>query len=279
MLVRGKASHSPRPSVRCEETVQTTENWHRSMGLMTLVARHSSIAFRPAAVIRRRTTSTALRPTFMVSRSAVASPARTRPVTISQSNPWTRTSSASVAPCGLLASRLSSSSVRRGCGLRRRFRMVVIHPVSDAGYLLSINWRAVGLLGYDASEAPVTLTGPRTPKRGSSAHHNPGSIAFSTARPRAVRESRPWASRTTRPITIMPVTTSPIAPAGRRSVPLATQSSRMRSRAVRSVAGGSWGGRSGTWLRMRFVDTDTAVCPIARLRPNRDVNILTERIQ
>jgi hypothetical protein len=36
--------------------------------------------------------------------------------------------------------------MRRGCGLRRRFRTVVIHPVSDASYLLSINWRIVGLL-------------------------------------------------------------------------------------------------------------------------------------
>jgi hypothetical protein len=62
----------------------------------------------------------------MVSRSAVASLARTRPATMSLSNPWTRTSSASVAPCGPLASSLSSSIVRRGCGLRRRFRMVVI---------------------------------------------------------------------------------------------------------------------------------------------------------
>jgi hypothetical protein len=26
--------------------------------------------------------------------------------------------------------------------------MVVIRPISDAGYLLSINWRAVGRLGY-----------------------------------------------------------------------------------------------------------------------------------
>jgi hypothetical protein len=85
-----------------------------------------------------------LTPAFMVSPSAVASPARTRPAIISLSNPWTRTSSASVAPCGLLASRLSSSSVRRGCGLRRRFRMVVIRPASDASYLLSINWRAIG---------------------------------------------------------------------------------------------------------------------------------------
>ena len=36
------------------------------------VARHYSIAFRPAAVIWRRTTSTGLAPAFMVSRSAVA---------------------------------------------------------------------------------------------------------------------------------------------------------------------------------------------------------------
>ena len=142
MLVRHKASHSPRPSVRCQERVPTSEKWHRSIGLMTLVARHSSIAFRPAVVIWKRTTSTGLAPAFMVSRSAVASSACTRPATMSLSNPWMRTSSASVAPYGLLASSLSSSSERRGRGLRRRFRMVVIRPVLDASYLLSINWRA-----------------------------------------------------------------------------------------------------------------------------------------
>jgi hypothetical protein len=65
---------------------------------------------------------------------------------MSLSNPWARTSSASVAPCGLLASSFSSSSVRWGCGLRRRFRTVVIHSVSAASYVLSIGWRAVGLL-------------------------------------------------------------------------------------------------------------------------------------
>jgi hypothetical protein len=42
---------------------------------------HSSIAFRPAAVILRRTTSTGLAPAFIVSRSAVASRARTIPAT------------------------------------------------------------------------------------------------------------------------------------------------------------------------------------------------------
>jgi hypothetical protein len=72
---------------------------------------------------------------------------------MSLSNPWARTSSASVAPCGLLASSLRSSSVRRGCGLRRRFRMVVIRPVSDARYVLSIDWRAVGLLGHAGPES------------------------------------------------------------------------------------------------------------------------------
>jgi hypothetical protein len=59
-----------------------------------------------------------------------------------------RTRSASVAPCGLLASSFSSSSVRRGCGLRRRFRMVVIHPLSAASYVGSIGRRGVGLLGH-----------------------------------------------------------------------------------------------------------------------------------
>jgi len=108
---------------------------------------YSSIAFRPAAVILRRTASTGLAPAFMVSRSAVASPARMRPATMSLSNPWARTSSASVAPCGLLASSFSNSSVRRGCGLSRRFRTVVIRPVSNASYLPSITGVLLECLG------------------------------------------------------------------------------------------------------------------------------------
>jgi hypothetical protein len=50
----------------------------------------------------------------------------------------------------VLPSSFSSSSVRRGCGLRRRFRMVVIRPVPDVGRLLFINWRAVGQAGKQA---------------------------------------------------------------------------------------------------------------------------------
>ncbi len=165
MLVRHKASHSPRPSVRCQERVPTSENWHRSIGLMTLVARHSSIAFRPAVVIWKRTTSTGLAPAFMVSRSAIASPTRTRPATMSLSNPWARTSSASVAPCGLLASSLSSSNVRRGCWLRRRFRMVVIRPVSDASYVLSINYSSVPLGCLGIGETWIART-PGIPETG-----------------------------------------------------------------------------------------------------------------
>jgi hypothetical protein len=152
MLVRRKASHSPRSSVKMRG--DSPDNGElASLYRINDSSRHSSIAFRPAAVIWRRTTSTGLAPAFMVSHSAVASPARTRPATMSLSNPWARTSSASVAPCGLLASSLSSSSVRRGCGLRRRFRMVVIRPLSDARYVLSIDRRAVGLLGHAGPES------------------------------------------------------------------------------------------------------------------------------
>jgi hypothetical protein len=147
MLVRRKATHSPRPSMRCAETVQTTENWHGSIGLMTLVARHSPIAFRPAAVIWRRMASTGLAPALMVSRSTVANSARKRPATMSPSNPWARTSSASVAPCGLLASSFSSSSVRRGCGLRRRFRMVVIVQYLTQAIYFQLTGVPLGCLG------------------------------------------------------------------------------------------------------------------------------------
>src|SRR5467141_519283 len=148
MLVRRKASHSPRSSVKMRG--DSPDNGElASLYRINDSSRHSSIAFRPAAVIWRRTASTGLAPAFTVSRSAVASPARTRPATMSLSNPWARTSSASVAPCGLLASSFGSSSVRRGCGLRRRFRMVVIHPLSAASYVGSIGRRAVGLLGHE----------------------------------------------------------------------------------------------------------------------------------
>ncbi len=61
----------------------------------------------------------------------------------------------------------------------------------------------------------VTLTGPRTPKRGPSIHHSPGSMALH--RRAAVREGKPpLGVAYDKTLTIMPVTTSPIAPAGRR---------------------------------------------------------------
>jgi hypothetical protein len=50
-------------------------------------AAHSSIACRPAAVIRSRTATTGSAPAFMISRSAVASPARTRSVIMSPVKP------------------------------------------------------------------------------------------------------------------------------------------------------------------------------------------------
>jgi hypothetical protein len=52
--------------------------------------------------------------------------------------------------------------VRRRCGLRRRFRTVVICPVSDASYLLSVNWRADGLLLGHAGTG--IASGPRPSK-------------------------------------------------------------------------------------------------------------------
>jgi hypothetical protein len=56
-----------------------------------------------------------LPPAFVVSRSAVASPVRTRPAIMSPSNPWPSISSFLVMPLGRLA---RSSSARRRIGLR-----------------------------------------------------------------------------------------------------------------------------------------------------------------
>jgi hypothetical protein len=61
----------------------------------------------------------ALLPVFMFSSRAAASPLSTRSAIMLLSNPWTSTSSSSVAPCGSLA---SSSSAWRCSGLRRCFR-------------------------------------------------------------------------------------------------------------------------------------------------------------
>ena len=53
------------------------------------------------------------------------------------------------------------------------------------------------------------LTGPRTPKRGP---HSSQPRQHGLAPPGRGQEGKPpWASRTTRPFTIMPVTTSPVA--------------------------------------------------------------------
>jgi hypothetical protein len=136
--------------VKCSRCAGIAKTWS---------APHSSIVLRPAAVIWRRTASTGLAPAFMVSRSALASPARTSSVVMSLVKPWARTSNASVAPWGLLASSVSSSSTRRGCGLRRRFLVVVISPVSDADIYFQ--------LSSPSPSSPVAQWPPgRPPPRG-----------------------------------------------------------------------------------------------------------------
>jgi hypothetical protein len=80
----------------------------------SIARRRSSIALRPASVIRMRTTSIVLPPAFMFSRFAVASPLRTRPAIMSLSNPCTTASSSSAWCCSTHAApRLGARAQKR----------------------------------------------------------------------------------------------------------------------------------------------------------------------
>jgi hypothetical protein len=123
--------HGAVTSKAAAHAVRITDPTHESnagrSGGVPLSFGQPSSATRPISVILIRTMSIPV----TTSRSAVASPARTRPVIMLRSNPWARTSSSFVMPSGKLA---SSASTPR-CSLLRlgsRGGTAIDTPVSDS---------------------------------------------------------------------------------------------------------------------------------------------------
>jgi len=117
------------------------QSWGGASGRPTFF-RRSSIALRPAAVIRILTTSTVFPSAITTSRSLAASRRRTRLESTALLKPRLRASICSLTPCELPA---SSSKARRCSGPRRRFRGDFPNrnssPSFSPSHLLITPWR------------------------------------------------------------------------------------------------------------------------------------------
>src|SRR5712671_1279434 len=175
---------------------------------------------QPASVIRRQANSIFKPRSSTVSTCTVASPLWTRSAIVSSLNP--RVSKAFTSrPRGALASTLSTW---RCLSVRLWFVGSVTISAPHHGVDGLPARRGEAIAESFASDCRVPNAGksfppefgPSCSKRRAPPgdHHSSGNIARSTARPRPVRASRPSASRTTKPLTVMPVIVSPGTPVG-----------------------------------------------------------------